>query len=133
MAEQQYYGTGRRKSAVARVYLKRGKGNIVVNSDQTKQVLEYLKRLIAFLPPDVPAWDDASNNKWLVSGKGALIMNPPSAWAVARRDRPEIAEQTWHHGMAAGPAEKLNGRAITPQGPDRRPHSARPVRACWRR
>ena len=31
MAEQQYYGTGRRKSAVARVYLQRGKGNIVVN------------------------------------------------------------------------------------------------------
>ena len=31
MAEQQYYGTGRRKSAIARVYLKRGKGNIVVN------------------------------------------------------------------------------------------------------
>ncbi len=31
MAEQQYYGTGRRKCAVARVYLKRGKGNIVVN------------------------------------------------------------------------------------------------------
>ena len=31
MAEQQYYGTGRRKSAGARVYLKRGKGNIVVN------------------------------------------------------------------------------------------------------
>lgn len=31
MAEQQYYGTGRRKSAVARVYLKRGKGDITVN------------------------------------------------------------------------------------------------------
>mgnify|MGYP006268796239 FL=1 len=31
MAEQQYYGTGRRKSAVARVYLKRGKGEITVN------------------------------------------------------------------------------------------------------
>ena len=31
MADQQYYGTGRRKSAVARVYLKRGKGDIVVN------------------------------------------------------------------------------------------------------
>jgi len=37
---------------------------------------------MAFLPPDVPAWDDASNNKWLISGKGRLIMNPPSAWAV---------------------------------------------------
>lgn len=26
-----YYGTGRRKSAVARVYLKPGKGNIIIN------------------------------------------------------------------------------------------------------
>ena len=56
-----------------------------------RQALEYYKKLIAFLPPDAPAWDDGSNNKWLVSGKGALIMNPPSAWAVARRDAPEIA------------------------------------------
>ncbi|MES2562571.1 MAG: 30S ribosomal protein S9 [Pseudomonadota bacterium] len=31
MAVQQNYGTGRRKSAVARVYLRAGKGDIVVN------------------------------------------------------------------------------------------------------
>ncbi|MBT8447805.1 MAG: 30S ribosomal protein S9 [Gammaproteobacteria bacterium] len=31
MSEQQYYGTGRRKSSAARVYLKRGSGNITVN------------------------------------------------------------------------------------------------------
>jgi small subunit ribosomal protein S9 len=31
MAVQQNYGTGRRKSAVARVYLKPGKGDITVN------------------------------------------------------------------------------------------------------
>ena len=31
MAAQQNYGTGRRKSAVARVYLKPGKGDIIVN------------------------------------------------------------------------------------------------------
>ena len=47
--------------------------------------------------------DDASNNKWLVSGKGALIMNPPSAWAVAKRDAPQVAEQCWTHGFPAGP------------------------------
>ena len=29
--KSQYYGTGRRKSSVARVYLKDGKGKIVVN------------------------------------------------------------------------------------------------------
>lgn len=31
MAQTQYYGTGRRKSAVARVYAKSGTGRIVVN------------------------------------------------------------------------------------------------------
>jgi len=31
MASEQYYGTGRRKSSTARVYLTRGKGAIVVN------------------------------------------------------------------------------------------------------
>jgi len=31
MAETQYYGTGRRKNAVARVYLRPGKGGITVN------------------------------------------------------------------------------------------------------
>lgn len=84
------------------------KGNITVNSNEVKQVLEYYKKLAAFLPPDVPAWDDASNNKWLVSGKGALIMNPPSAWAVAKRDAPQVAEQCWTHGMPAGPKGRFS-------------------------
>jgi hypothetical protein len=38
-----------------------------------------------------------------VSGRGASIMNPPSAWAVAKRDAPQVAEQCWTHGMPAGP------------------------------
>jgi hypothetical protein len=58
---------------------------------------------MAFLPPDVPAWDDASNNRWPISGRGAMIMNPPSAWAVAKRDAPQIAEQCWTHGFPVGP------------------------------
>jgi ABC-type glycerol-3-phosphate transport system substrate-binding protein len=79
------------------------KGNVTVKNDNVRQVLEYYKKLMAFLPPDVPAWDDASNNKWLISGKGALIMNPPSAWAVAKRDAPAVAELCWTHGCPAGP------------------------------
>jgi hypothetical protein len=38
-----------------------------------------------------------------VSGKGALILNPPSAWAVAERDAPQVAEQCCTHGKPAGP------------------------------
>lgn len=32
MAENQYYGTGRRKSSAARVFIKPGNGKIVINS-----------------------------------------------------------------------------------------------------
>jgi ABC-type glycerol-3-phosphate transport system substrate-binding protein len=85
------------------------KGANTVKSDAVKQVLDYAKRLYAFLPPDVPAWDDASNNKWLVSGKGALIMNPPSAWAVAKRDAPQVAAQCWTHPMPRGPKGRYVG------------------------
>jgi ABC-type glycerol-3-phosphate transport system substrate-binding protein len=76
---------------------------VTVKTDAVRQALDYYKRLAQFFPPDSPSWDDASNNKWLVSGKGALIMNPPSAWAVAKRDAPKVAEQLWTHGMPAGP------------------------------
>ena len=37
MAAQQNYGTGRRKSAVARVYIKPGKGDITVNGKPVDQ------------------------------------------------------------------------------------------------
>jgi len=76
---------------------------ITVKSDAVRQALDYYKRCAQFFPSDAPSWDDASNNKWLISGRGALIMNPPSAWAVAKRDAPEIAEKLWTHGMPSGP------------------------------
>src|SRR5205823_12287467 len=79
------------------------KGNIKVKTDSVRQALEYCAKLAKFYPADASAWDDASNNRWLVSGRGAMIMNPPSAWAVARRDAPQVAEQCWTHGFPSGP------------------------------
>ena len=87
-------------------------GNVTVSSDATRQVLEYMKQLAAFLPPDVVTWDDSSNNKWLIAGKGALIINPPSAWAVAKRDNPKIAEQLWTFPTPKGPKGRF--QAIEP-------------------
>jgi ABC-type glycerol-3-phosphate transport system substrate-binding protein len=65
--------------------------------------MEYAVRLSRFLPNDVWAWDDASNNRALISGRSALIFNPPSAWAVAKRDAPQVAENCWTIPMPAGP------------------------------
>src|SRR6202040_2638169 len=83
------------------------KDNIKVNSDATRAALEYFKKLMPFNPPEVYAWADAGNNRWLISGKGAGIMNPPSAWAVAKRDNPKVAEQCWTHDMPRGPAGRF--------------------------
>ena len=37
MAENQYYGTGRRKSSAARVFIKPGNGKIVINQRSLEQ------------------------------------------------------------------------------------------------
>lgn len=83
-------------------------GQIIIKSDATRQVLEWFKKIVPHLPPDVWAWDDASNNKWLISGKGALIMNPPSAWAVAVRDAPDVASKCWTFASPAGPKGRFS-------------------------
>nr|WP_294501672.1 extracellular solute-binding protein [uncultured Rhodopila sp.] len=71
------------------------KGTITVDSDNVRQALEYAKRMAPFLPPDTVSYDDASNNRALISGRSAMIWNPPSAWAVAKRDAPQIAADCW--------------------------------------
>ncbi len=78
-------------------------GDITVDSAATREVLEYAQKLVQFLPPDVFDWDDASNNRLLVSGKSALIMNPPSAWWVAKQTNPKVAEQLWTFPPPKGP------------------------------
>ena len=80
------------------------KGDITIkNNDAVKQVLEYMQKLTKVMPQDVFAWDDASNNKYIISGQGSMIMNPPSAYAVAKRDNPKVAEQLYTIPMPKGP------------------------------
>lgn len=86
------------------------KDAIKVNSNETRMALEYFKKLMAVNPPEVFAWDDAGNNRWLISGKGSAIMNPPSAWTVAKRDNPTVAANCWTHDMPRGPAGRFVGQ-----------------------
>ncbi len=41
MANTKYYGTGRRKSSVARVYVSKGKGTITVNGRDVNEYMPY--------------------------------------------------------------------------------------------
>jgi len=78
-------------------------GKSQLNSDGTRQALEYAQRLVKFYPADAVSYDDASNNRALISGKTALIFNPPSAWAVARRDNIAVASDCWTFPAPSGP------------------------------
>ena len=78
-------------------------GKIQVPSDAVQQALEYSAKLVRFVPDDALSYDDASNNRALIAGKSALIFNPPSAWAVAKRDAPAIAADCWTFPAPAGP------------------------------
>jgi ABC-type glycerol-3-phosphate transport system substrate-binding protein len=89
-----------------------GEGTIKVNSAEVHTVLEYAQKLVQFLPKDAVSYDDASNNRALISGQSALIMNPPSAWAVALRDNRPVAEDSWTFPAPKGP----KGRFV-PLGP----------------
>ncbi len=79
------------------------KGNIQLKSDAVMQVMEFAQKLVKFYPPDAVSYDDASNNRALISGKSALIFNPPSAWAVAKRDAPDVAADCWTFPAPSGP------------------------------
>jgi ABC-type glycerol-3-phosphate transport system substrate-binding protein len=92
------------------------KGNITVRTDAMREALEWFQRLAKFLPESTFAWDNASNNKFLVSGQGSLIMNPPSAWAVAARDVPQIAEQLWHFNSPKGPKGRFDSGTFSHWG-----------------
>jgi Bacterial extracellular solute-binding protein len=79
------------------------KGNSQIKSEPVQQVLEFMQKLVPYLPANTAVYNDASNNRALISGKSALIFNPPSAWYVAKRDAIKVAEDCWHFPSPAGP------------------------------
>lgn len=92
--------------AIMRAYgaeLVNAKGDITIDSDAMRQCLEHAQQLVKYLPAQATSYDDASNNRDLIGGKSALIWNPPSAWAVAKRDAIDVASDCWTFPAPRGP------------------------------
>ena len=76
-----------------------------INSDKTAQVIEYYKELYRdAMDPEVLSWDDASNNRGILSGKYSWIHNPISPYNAALKEKMPIADDINHHPSPAGPA-----------------------------
>ncbi len=78
-------------------------GYVTVFSPETKAAIEYVMKLSKYMPPDVFAWDDAGNNRFILAGIGSWTPNPPSIWAVAVRDKLPIVNSITHAPLPKGP------------------------------
>ena len=78
-------------------------GQVVIDSPETARAIEYVKTLFKFMPKDVLGWDDASNNRYMLSGVGSWTINAPSIYASALKDFPDLAREFDHAPMPAGP------------------------------
>ena len=73
MQTEQFYGTGRRKTSTARVYLTRGKGNIVVNRRPLENYFgREVARMIVRQPLDVVDMNERFDITVTVRGGGSF-------------------------------------------------------------
>jgi len=88
-----------------------------INSERTAQVIEWYKELYRdAMEPEVLSWDDASNNRFLLSGKGSWIHNPISAWVAAVTNKQPIADEIAFHNSLAGPGGTHSAPSILSLG-----------------
>ncbi len=73
MSATQYYGTGRRKTSTARVFLKNGEGSITVNKRPLDQYFgREVARMIVRQPLDLTELNDRFDINVTVSGGGSF-------------------------------------------------------------
>jgi len=82
-------------------------GNTTVKSEPVKQVLDYMKRLVPFLPPD-SRLGRFLEQQGADLGQAALIFNPPSAWAVAGARCAESRRAVLAFLVAQGPKGRFD-------------------------
>lgn len=86
---------------------------IALNSAETRMTLEYYENLYREgMEPEVLSWDDASNNRFLLSGKGSWTQNPISAYLTAVEKKMEVADKIGIYSTPAGPAGRHSAVGI---------------------
>jgi multiple sugar transport system substrate-binding protein len=82
---------------------------LTYNSKEMRETLKFLKALYKeAMTPEVLAWDDASNNRLLASGRGSWIHNPISAYRTIEGQNKELADKIHISLSPKGPAGRLS-------------------------
>lgn len=82
--------------------------NVVINTPETVEAVKYGAALFKeAMTPEVLAWDAASNNRFILSGKGSVILNAISAIRTAEKQNPDLAKNIWLWKTPAGPVRRM--------------------------
>jgi multiple sugar transport system substrate-binding protein len=80
---------------------------ITYNSKEIRDALKFNKALYKdCMTPEVLAWDDASNNRFLASGRGSWIHNPISAYRSIEAQNKDLADKIWVQLSPKGPVQR---------------------------
>jgi len=83
---------------------------VTMRTPEMRATLEYYKALYdEAMTSEVLSWDDASNNRCIVSGHCSWIHNPISAYETARTKNMPIHHDIYLHSTPAGPAGRYWG------------------------
>ena len=81
---------------------------VTINSKQTLEAIKFATALYKeAMTNEVLSWDDASNNRYLQSGRGSYIHNPISAYRTTQKTNPETADKIFLWKTPAGPVRRL--------------------------
>ena len=81
---------------------------VTIDSKETLAAVKYVRALYKeAMDPEVLSWDDASNNRFLASGRGSWIHNPISAYRSIQKANPELADKIFMTKTPAGPVRRL--------------------------
>ena len=82
-------------------------GEIVINKPETIEALNFARQLFQEAETEeVLAWDASSNNRFLASGRGSLILNAISALRTIEGTYPDLAPNVGLAKTAAGPVDR---------------------------
>lgn len=81
---------------------------VTLDSKETLEAVKFVKALYKeAMDPEVLSWDDASNNRFIASGRGSWIHNPISAYRSTQKSNPALADKIYLWKTPAGPVRRL--------------------------
>jgi multiple sugar transport system substrate-binding protein len=82
--------------------------NVVINSKQTLEAVKFVRALFKeAMTPEVFNWHPASNNTFMLQGKGSLALNAISITRAAEKEDPEMSKKIWLAKSPAGPVRRM--------------------------